>query len=140
MRRFFVIVAISAVGCTGATALLASPAAAAVPTASLCSQLKNLHYTPSSDPTAVGGRSNAKKLAKAFNNLAKKAKGDLQAALKTMAQYFTDVANLNTTAIQNDAQPLASDVTRFTNYITQSCVAGLPGGVKIPTIPTIPAT
>jgi gas vesicle protein len=136
LRRIVVVLAMASVAVGGATALLAAPAGARVPTASLCNSLKNLHYTPSSDPTATGGRSNAKKLAKAFNNIAKKAKGDLKAALKTMAKYFTDAANLDTTALQNDSQPFASAVSRFSNYLVQSCTAGLPGGVTIPTIPS----
>jgi hypothetical protein len=131
-----VILTISTLGFSG-VALLASPAGARVSDASgLCNSLKNLHYTPSSDPTATGGRANAKKLAKALDNIAKKASGDLKAALKTMSQYFKDAANLNTTALENEAQAFGSAVTRFTNYLTQSCISGLPGGVTIPTIPT----
>ena len=136
LRRIVVVLAMASVGVGGATALLASPAGASVRTASLCNSLKNLHYTPSSDPSAVGGRSNAKKLAKKFNDIAKKAKGDLKAALKTMAQYFSDAAKLDTTALQNDSQAFASAVTKFSNYLVSSCTAGLPGGVTIPTIPS----
>ena len=116
--------------------LLASPAGARVSGSGLCNALTNLHYTPSSDPTAAGGRSNAKKLSKAFTNAAKKAKGDIKAALNTMAQYFKDVANLNTTALQNDAQPFASATTTYASYVASNCVPGLPGGVTIPTIPS----
>ena len=136
MRRSIVILVISAFGLSG-VALLASPAGARVSTASgLCNALTNLHYTPSSDPTAAGGRSNAKKLTKAFTNAAKKAKGDIKAALKTMAQYFKDVANLNTTALQNEAQAFASATTRYASYIASNCIPGLPSGVTIPTIPS----
>ncbi len=136
MRRLIVILAISTLGFAGVT-LLGAPAGARVPAASgLCNALTNLHYTPSSDPTAAGGRSNAKKLAKAFTNAAKKAKGDIKAALKTMAQYFKDVANLNTTALQNEAQAFASATTRFASYLASNCVPGLPNGVTIPTIPS----
>jgi hypothetical protein len=136
VRRLIVILAISTLGFAGVT-LLGAPAGARVPAASgLCNALTNLHYTPSSDPTAAGGRSNAKKLAKAFTNAAKKAKGDIKAALKTMAQYFKDVANLNTTALQNEAQAFASATTRFASYLASSCVPGLPNGVTIPTIPS----
>jgi hypothetical protein len=136
VRRLIVILAISTLGFAGVT-LLGAPAGARVPAASgLCNALTNLHYTPSSDPTAAGGRSNAKKLAKAFTNAAKKAKGDIKAALKTMAQYFKDVANLNTTALQNEAQAFASATTRFASYLASNCVPGLPNGVTIPTIPS----
>ena len=136
MRRSIVILVISAFGLSG-VALLASPAGARVSTASgLCNALTNLHYTPSSDPTAAGGRSNAKKLTKAFTNAAKKAKGDIKAALKTMAQYFKDVANLNTTALQNEAQAFASATTRYASYIASNCIPGLPSGVTIPPIPS----
>jgi hypothetical protein len=137
VRRLTVILAISAIGFSGAT-LLASPAGARVPASSgLCNALTNLHYTPSSDPTAAGGRANAKKLAKAFNNAAKKAKGDTKAALKTMAQYFKDAANLNTTALQNDAQGFASATSKYAAYLASNCVpGGLPSGVTIPTIPS----
>jgi hypothetical protein len=136
VRRVIVILAISTLGFAGVT-LLGAPAGARVPAASgLCNALTNLHYTPSSDPTAAGGRSNAKKLAKAFTNAAKKAKGDIKAALKTMAQYFKDVANLNTTALQNEAQTFASATTRFASYLASNCVPGLPNGVTIPTIPS----
>ena len=136
MRRSIVILAISTLGFSG-VALLASPVGARVSTASgLCNALTNLHYTPSSDPTAAGGRSNAKKLTKAFTNAAKKAKGDIKAALKTMAQYFKDVANLNTTALQNEAQAFASATTRYASYIASNCIPGLPSGVTIPTIPS----
>ena len=136
MRRSIVILVISAFGLSG-VALLASPVGARVSTASgLCNALTNLHYTPSSNPTAAGGRSNAKKLTKAFTNAAKKAKGDIKAALKTMAQYFKDVANLNTTALQNEAQAFASATTRYASYIASNCIPGLPSGVTIPTIPS----
>ena len=136
MRRLIVILAISTLGFAGVT-LLGAPAGARVPAASgLCNALTNLHYTPSSDPTAAGGRSNAKKLAKAFTSAAKKAKGDIKAALKTMAQYFKDVANLNTTALQNEAQAFASATTRYASYLASNCVPGLPNGVTIPTIPS----
>jgi hypothetical protein len=136
VRRLIVILAISTLGFAGVT-LLGAPAGARVPAASgLCNALTNLHYTPSSDPTAAGGRSNAKKLAKAFTNAAKKAKGDIKAALKTMAQYFKDVANLNTTALQNEAQAFASATTRYASYLASNCVPGLPNGVTIPTIPS----
>jgi hypothetical protein len=136
VRRLTVILAISAMGFSGAM-LVASPAGARVPASSgLCNALTNLHYTPSSDPTAAGGRSNAKKLAKAFTNASKKAKGDIKAALQTMSQYFKDAANANTTALQNDAQPFASATTKFASYLASSCVpGGLPNGVTIPTIP-----
>ena len=127
--------AISSLGFSGGM-LLASPAGARVSGSGLCNALTNLHYTPSSDPTAAGGRSNAKKLSKAFTNAAKKAKGDIKAALNTMAQYFKDVANLNTTALQNDAQPFASATTTYASYVASNCVPGLPGGVTIPTIPS----
>ena len=132
MRKLAVILAISTIGFTGAT-LLGPSAGARVPAASgLCQALTNLHYTPSSNPTAAGGRANAKKLAKAFNNAAKKAKGNVKAALKTMAQYFKDAGNLNTTALQNDAQGFASATTTFATYLTSNCVPGVPGGVSIP--------
>jgi hypothetical protein len=129
--------AVSVIGLSGA-ALLATPAGARVPSASgLCNALTKLHYTPSSDPTAVGGQANAKKLAKAFDNAAKKANGDLKAALKTIAKYFKDVVSGNTTAIQGDAQPFASAITKYV-AAAANCVAGghLPGGITIPTIPS----
>ena len=137
MRRVAVILAISTIGFSGVT-LLAAPAGARVSTASsLCNALTNLHYTPSSNPGTAGGQANAKKLSKAFNNAAKKAKGDIKAALKTMAQYFKDAATLNTTALQNDAQAFASATTRFAAYLASSCIpGGLPSGVTIPTIPS----
>lgn len=132
MRKLAVILAISTIGFTGAT-LLGPPAGAGVPAASgLCSALTNLHYTPSSNPTAAGGRANAKKLAKAFTNAAKKAKGSLKTALKTMAQYFKDIANQNTTAIQNDGQAFGSAATTYATYLASNCIPGVPGGVSIP--------
>ena len=136
MRRFTVILLLSTLGFSGVT-LLASPAGARVSSASgLCNALTNLHYTPSSNPSTAGGQANAKKLAKAFSNAAKKAKGDIKAALKTMSQYFKDVASLNTTALQNEAQAFASATTRYASYITSKCIPGLPNGVTIPTIPS----
>jgi hypothetical protein len=136
MRRLTVILAISTLGLTGVT-ILASPAGALVPTASgLCNALTNLHYTPSSNPGTAGGQANAKKLAKAFSNAAKKAKGDIKATLKTMSQYFKDAASLNTTALQNDAPAFASATTKYASYLVSNCVPGLPSGVTIPTIPS----
>jgi len=131
VRKLAVILAISTIGFTGVT-LLAPPAGARVPASGLCSALTNLHYTPSSNPTAAGGRANAKKLAKAFNNAAKKASGNIKSALKTMVQYFKDVANLNTTAIQNQAQAFATATETYANYLASNCIPGLPGNVKIP--------
>jgi len=136
VRRIAAILAVSVVSLSGA-ALLATPAGARVPSASaLCNALTKLHYTPSSNPTAVGGEANAKKLAKAFNNAAKKTSGDLKAALKTIAKYFNDAASANTTALQADSQPFASAISRYVAAVA-NCVAGgnLPGGVTIPTIP-----
>ena len=127
----------SVVGLSGAT-LLATPAGAGVPSASaLCKALTNLHYTPSSNPTAVGGETNAKKLAKAFTNASKKAKGDTKAALQTIAKYFKDAAAANTTALQADAQPFASAISKYVAAVA-NCVSGgsLPNGVTIPTIPS----
>jgi hypothetical protein len=136
VRKLAVILAITTFGLTGAT-LLAPSAGARVPAASgLCNALTNLHYTPSSDPTAAGGRANAKKLSKAFTNAAKKANGDIKAALKTMAQYFKDAANLNTTALENESQAFASATTRFVNYLTTTCISGLPSNITIPTLPS----
>ena len=136
MRRIIAILAMSVIGLSGAT-LFATSAGARVPSASaLCNALTNLHYTPSSNPSTAGGQANAKKLAKAFSNAAKKAKGDIKAALKTMSQYFKDVASLNTTALQNEAQAFASATTRYASYITSKCIPGLPNGVTIPTIPS----
>ena len=136
MRKVTVVLAISMIGFTGAT-LLAAPAGARVADLTgLCRALTNLHYTPSSDPTAAGGQANAKKLAKAFNNAAKKASGDIKAALKTMAQYFKDVANLNTTALQNEAQAFASATTRYASYIASNCIPGVPSNITIPTLPS----
>lgn len=137
VRRITAILAMSVIGLSGAT-LLATPAGARVTSASaLCNSLTNLHYTPSSDPTAVGGKSNAKKLAKAFDNAAKKAKGDLKAALKTIAKYFKDAASANATALQGDAQAFASAISKYVAAVA-NCVAGgnLPNGVTIPTIPS----
>jgi hypothetical protein len=127
----------SVIGLSGAT-MLATPAGARVPSASgLCKALTNLHYTPSSDPTAVGGKSNAKKLAKSFTNAAKKAKGDLKNALKTIAKYFKDAANADATALGNEAQAFASAISKYVAAVA-NCVAGgnLPGGITIPTIPS----
>jgi hypothetical protein len=136
VRKLAVILAITTFGFTGAT-LLAPAAGAGVPAASgLCNALTNLHYTPSSNPTAAGGEANARKLAKAFSNAAKKASGDIKAALKTMAQYFKDVANVNTTALQNESQAFASATTRYANYLTTKCIPGLPSNITIPTLPS----
>ena len=137
MRRITAILAISVIGLSGAT-LLVTPAGARVPSASaLCNALTNLHYTPSSDPTAVGGKANARKLAKSFSNAAKKANGDLKTALQTISKYFKDAASANATALQADAQPFASAISKYVAAVT-NCLAGgrLPGGVTIPTIPS----
>jgi hypothetical protein len=85
----------------------------------------------------VGGEANAKKLAKAFDNAAKKAKGDLKSALKTISKYFKDAASANATALQSDAQPFASAITKYAAAVA-NCVAGgnLPGGITIPTLPS----
>jgi hypothetical protein len=132
VRKLAVILAISTIGFTGAT-FLSPPAGARVPAVSgLCSALTNLHYTPSSNPGAAGGRANAKKLSKAFNNAAKKAKGNVKSALKTMAQYFKDAANENTTALQNEGQAFGTATTTFATYLASNCVPGVPGGVSIP--------
>lgn len=126
----------------GGLAVLAAPAGARVTsTSGLCKQLQNLHYTPSSDPTAAGGKANATKLSKAFAKIAKKNKGQVKSTLNTMAQYFKDLASGNTTAIQNDAQAFAAATQNFASYLASSCVpGGLPGGVSIPSIPTVPST
>jgi len=131
VRKLAVMVAISTIGFTG-VALLASPAGAGVSTSSLCSALTNLHYTPSSNPTAAGGEANAKKLAKAFNNAAKKANGSFKASLKTMAQYFKALSTGNTAVIQNDAEAFGTASQNYATYLVSHCTPGVPGGISIP--------
>ena len=85
----------------------------------------------------MGGQSNAKKLAKSFSNAAKKAKGDLKAALQSISKYFKDAASGNTTSLQADAQSFASAISKYAAAVA-NCAAGgkLPGGITIPTIPS----
>jgi hypothetical protein len=134
VRKFIAMLAIGACGATGVT-LLATPAGASVGTASVCKTLTNLHYTPSSDPTAAGGKANAAKLAKAFNKAAKNAKGNIKNTLQTMSSYFKSLAAGDTTALENNAQAFATAATAYAEYIATKCGPGLPGGVKIPNVP-----
>jgi hypothetical protein len=140
VRRLIVILTISTIGLTGA-ALFATPAVARVSSGpNLCKSLQNLHYTPSSDPTSAGGKANATKLSKAFAKIAKQAKGNIKSTLNTMASYFKAAAAGDATALQNQAQAFGTAAQNFASYLVSSCTAGLPGGVTIPKIPTIPST
>jgi hypothetical protein len=140
VRRLVVILTISTIGLTGA-AVFATPAVARVSSGgSLCKSLQNLHYTPSSDPTAVGGKANATKLSKAFAKVAKQAKGNIKSTLNTIATYFKSAAAGDAAALQNQAQGFATAVQNFASYLVSSCTAGLPSGVTVPKIPTIPST
>jgi hypothetical protein len=98
--------------------------------------LTNIKIDPSTDPTAAGGQQNAKNYSKALTKAAKQAKGDIKATLKTLAKYFTAIANEDTQAIQAQSQDFAQAVTKYANYTVQNCVPGnLPSGVSIPKIP-----
>lgn len=141
MRKITAILAMSAIGLTGA-AFLATPASARVSTGSgVCNLLTNIKINPSSDPTANGGRANATKLSKALTKAAKKAKGNIKSTLNTLASYFKSVAAGDTAALDNDAQAFAAAATNYASYIASNCTGGsLPGGITIPkiSIPTVP--
>jgi hypothetical protein len=138
MRKFILVLCVAAVSATGVT-LAAAPAGAATPApakSKVCKLLTGITIEPSSDPTAAGGRANAKKYSKALSKAAKQAKGDIKATLKTLASYYKSVANLDTQAIQDKAQDFAQASTEYANYVVTNCVAeNLPSGVTIPKIP-----
>ena len=132
MRKITVILAMFAVGLTGAT-FLAAPAGARVPAVSgTCKTLTNLKITPSSDPTANGGKANAAKLSKKLSQAAKKSKGDIKTTLNPLADYFKSLSKGDIAAIQSQAQAFAAAAVNFSSYLATNC---LPGGVSIPTIP-----
>ncbi len=136
LRRIVVILAMASVG-AGGSVLAISPASARVASAnSTCNNIKNLKITPSSDPTANGGRSNLNQLIKKLDKATKSAKGSFKQVLKTLSSYFKAIMKTDTTSLQNNAQAFASAVTKFANYLVTNCVPGLPGGVTIPTIPS----
>src|SRR5215211_8482916 len=133
MRKFILVLCVAAVSAAG----LASVAAAPAPTKSkVCKLLTGITIEPSSDPTATGGRENAKKYSKALSKAAKQAKGDIKSTLKTLASYYKSIANNDTQAIQDRAQDFVQASTKYANYIVTNCLAeNLPGGVTIPKIP-----
>jgi len=137
LRRIIVILAMASVG-VGGSVLAVSPAGAGVASSNnVCNTIKTLHITPSSDPSANGGRANVTQLVKKLDKAAKNAKGDFKNVLKTLSSYFKAILKTDTTALQNNAQAFASAVTKFANYTVTNCVpGGLPKGVTIPTIPS----
>lgn len=136
VRSIGIILVFASIGISGVS-LSAIPAGATVPsTSGICKTLTNVKITPSSDPSANGGRSNAAKLNKALSKAAKKSKGKIKATLTTLANYFKAIAAGNTAAIQNDAQSFAAAATNYASYIASNCLGGsLPGGITIPTVP-----
>jgi len=138
MRKFILVLCVAAVSATGlASAAAPAGAAAPAPTKSkVCKLLTGITIEPSSDPTATGGRENAKKYSKALSKAAKQAKGDIKSTLKTLASYYRSIANNDTQAIQDRAQDFVQASTKYANYIVTNCLAeNLPGGVTIPKIP-----
>jgi hypothetical protein len=137
LRRIVVVLAMASVG-VGGSVLAVSPASARVASANgTCNAIKSLQITPSSDPSANGGRSNLTQLIKKLDKAAKGAKGDFKKTLKTLSSYFKAILKGDTTGVQNQSQAFASAVTKFANYVVTNCVpGGLPNGVTIPTIPS----
>jgi hypothetical protein len=132
LRKFTVILAMFAVGLTGA-AFLATPAGARVSSGSgTCKVLTNIKITASSDPSANGGKANSAKLSKKLSQAAKKSKGDIKKTLNTLAAYFKSLAKGDVAAIQSQAQAFAAAASSYASYLATNC---LPGGVSIPTIP-----
>ncbi len=132
MRKITVISAMVVIGLTGAI-FVAAPAGARVSSPSgTCKTLTNLHYTPSSDQSAAGGKSNAAKLSKKLSQAAKKSKGDIKTTLNTLASYFKALSKGDIAAIQSQAQAFGAAATNFASYLATNC---LPGGISIPTIP-----
>jgi hypothetical protein len=138
MRKLVLVLSVAAVSAAGVT-LAAAPAGAAAPApaqSKVCKLLTGITIDPSADPTATGGRENAKKYSTALSKAAKKAKGDIKSTLKTLASYYKAIANNNTEAIQAKAQDFAQATTKYASYIVQNCVSEtLPGGVTIPKLP-----
>ncbi len=137
MRKLIIGLCVAAIAASGA--LLVAPAGAAPPApakSKLCKLLTDIKIDPSSDPTAAGGRQNAKNYSKALTKAAKKAKGEIKSTLKTLAKYYKAIANTDTQAIQDQAQAFADATTKYVNYTVQNCVAeNLPSGVTVPKIP-----
>jgi hypothetical protein len=138
MRKLMLVLCMAACSATGATAVAAT--ASAAPPASgkggVCKLLTGITIDPSTDPTATGGRENARKYSKALGKAAKKAKGDIKKTLKSLASYYRAIANNDTEAIQEDAQAFAEASTKYANYVVTNCLEeNLPSGVTIPSIP-----
>ena len=136
MRKLVFVLCVAAVSATGATLAIAPAGAAPAPAKSkVCKLLTNIKIDPSTDPTATGGKENAKKYSKALTKAAKQAKGDIKATLKTLASYYASVAKVDTVAMQAKAQDFAEATTKYANYIVTNCVSeNLPSGVTIPKI------
>ena len=137
MRKLVLVLCVAAVSATGATLAISPAGAAPAPAKSrVCKTLTGITIDPSSDPTAAGGKENAKKYSKALSKAAKQSKGDIKATLKTLASYYASVAKVDTAAIQAKAQEFAAATTKYANYIVTNCVSeNLPSGVTIPKIP-----
>ena len=137
MRKLVLLLCLAAVSATGATLAIAPAGATPAPAKSkVCKLLTNIKIDPSTDPTAAGGKENARKYSKALNKAAKQAKGDIKTTLKTLASYYSSVAKVDTAAIQAKAQDFAEATTKYANYIVTNCVSeNLPSGVTIPKIP-----
>jgi hypothetical protein len=132
LRRITVILTMFAIGLTGAT-FLATPAGARASAASgTCKLITDLKITPSSDPTANGGKANAAKLSSKLSKAAKKSKGDIKTTLNTLASYFKSVSKGDTAALESQSAAYAAAVQNYVSYLTTNC---LPGGVSIPKIP-----
>jgi hypothetical protein len=137
MRKLVLVLCVAAVSEAGSTFAAAPVGATPAPAKSkVCKTLTGITIEPSSDPTAAGGKENAKKYSKALSKAAKQSKGDIKATLKTLASYYASVAKVDTAAIQAKAQEFADASTKYANYIVTNCVSeNLPSGVTIPKIP-----
>jgi hypothetical protein len=135
MRKLIVVITMAALSGTGAL-LASAPAGASVGSESkACKILTGITISPSSDPTAAGGRSNAKKYAKALDKAAKQTKGDIKKTLKTLSTYYKHIANSDTGALQDEAQQFAKASVKYASYIVSNCISSqLPSGVTIPSI------
>jgi hypothetical protein len=107
----------------GLTLAAVAPAGASAPAKDNSKICKLLSGITIDSASTTNGKANARKYAKALKKAAKKASGDIKKTLKTLAKYYTAVANEDTSALQDQAEAFGKATAAYATYLTTACLS-----------------
>lgn len=119
----------------GLTLAAVAPAGASAPAKNDKQVCKLLSGITIDDASTTNGKANAKKYAKALKKASKKASGDIKKTLKTLAKYYTAVANEDTDALQDQAEEFGKATAAYATYLTTACISDALDSIPDITIP-----